>query len=305
MQNPAAQKPVNLLQYLDPATLSSISNLDLIARLVVEGFITGLHKSPFHGFSVEFSQHRPYMSGDSLRFVDWKVYGRTDRFYIKQYEEETNLKNYIILDISKSMQYSSGGISKAQYASYLSAALAFLLIQQRDATGLVLFDDQIRQMLPPRSVYSYLNRIFASIQNAEYGTDTNLSTTLHQVAERLNRRGMVILISDLLDDPDDVLAGLKHFRHNKQEVLVFHIIDEQELNFDFSGEVLFEDMESGQKIKTQANYIRDEYRKHFTGFLDNYKKTLNDNRIDYQLLSTSTPYNIALNEYLLKRKRLF
>jgi len=293
-----------LTKYLQPEVISSLQNLELIARLVVEGYLTGLHKSPFHGFSVEFSQHRPYMAGDSLRFVDWKVFGRTDRYYIKQFEEETNLRSHILLDISMSMQYGSNNkVNKAKYASYLAAALAYLTIQQRDATGLGLFDDTIRQLIPPRSISSHLNVLLNSIDKAQYGNDTNISETLHGVAERINRRGLIILISDLLDEPENILSGLKHFRHNQHEVLVFHIIDRQELDFNFSGDIQFEDLESTEKIKTQPRYIRESYQQKFNEFLNYYKLNFSNNRIDYQQLFTTTPFDIALTEYLLKRKR--
>jgi uncharacterized protein (DUF58 family) len=298
-------KDNKFIKYLQPEVVSTLSSLELIARLVVEGYLTGLHKSPFHGFSVEFSQHRPYMAGDSLRFIDWKVYGRTDRYYIKQYEEETNLRCHILLDISKSMEYGSGRISKAKYASCLAAALSFLMIQQRDATGLVLFDDRIRKILPPKSVLSYLNPILRAIDSVEYGKDTMISPALHQVAEQLKRRGLVIIISDLLDNPEDVLAGLKHFRYDQHEALVFHVIDEQEKNFNFSGDVIFEDIESSEKIKTQPWYIRESYQERFNQFLDYYKHNFSNNRIGYQQLYTNTPFNVALTEYLLKRKKMF
>lgn len=298
-------KDNKFIKYLQPEVVSTLSNLELIARLVVEGYLTGLHKSPFHGFSVEFSQHRPYMAGDSLRFIDWKVYGRTDRYYIKQYEEETNLRCHILLDISKSMEYGSGSVSKAKYASCLAAALSFLMIQQRDATGLVLFDDRIRKILPPKSVFSYLNPILRAIDSVEYGKDTMISPALHQVAEQLKRRGLVILISDLLDNPEDVLAGLKHFRYDQHEALVFHVIDEQEKDFNFSGDVIFEDIESSEKIKTQPWYIRESYQERFNQFLDYYKHNFSNNRIGYQQLYTNTPFNVALTEYLVKRKRMF
>lgn len=298
-------KDNKFIKYLQPEVVSTLSNLELIARLVVEGYLTGLHKSPFHGFSVEFSQHRPYMAGDSLRFIDWKVYGRTDRYYIKQYEEETNLRCHILLDISKSMEYGSGSVSKAKYASCLAAALSFLMIQQRDATGLVLFDDRIRKILPPKSVFSYLNPILRAIDSVEYGKDTMISPALHQVAEQLKRRGLVILISDLLDNPEDVLAGLKHFRYDQHEALVFHVIDEQEKDFNFSGDVIFEDIESNEKIKTQPWYIRESYQERFNQFLDYYKHNFSNNRIGYQQLYTNTPFNVALTEYLVKRKRMF
>jgi uncharacterized protein (DUF58 family) len=298
-------KDNKFIKYLQPEVVSTLSNLELIARLVVEGYLTGLHKSPFHGFSVEFSQHRPYMAGDSLRFIDWKVYGRTDRYYIKQYEEETNLRCHILLDISKSMEYGSGRVSKAKYAACLAAALSFLMIQQRDATGLVLFDDRIRKILPPKSVFSYLNPILSAIDSVEYGKDTMISPVLHQVAEQLKRRGLVIIISDLLDNPEDVLAGLKHFRYDQHEALVFHVIDEQEKDFNFSGDVVFEDIESSEKIKTQPWYIRESYQERFNQFLDYYKHNFSNNRIGYQQLYTNTPFNVALTEYLLKRKRMF
>ena len=190
-------KQVSLLKkYLDPAVLSNVKSLELRAKLVVEGFITGLHKSPFHGFSVEFSQHRPYNPGDNLRYIDWKVFGRTDRYYIKQFEEETNLKAYILLDISKSMTFQSAKVSKIEYAKNLAAALAYLMLLQRDAVGLSLFDSQIRKLLPPRSVTSYLQPILTELDTAEAGKDTDIGAILHTMAERLKRRGLVILISD-------------------------------------------------------------------------------------------------------------
>ena len=294
-----------LLKYLQPEVISSVKNLELVARLVVEGYLTGKHRSPFHGFSVEFSQHRPYMPGDNLRFIDWKVFGRTDRYYIKQFEEETNLRCHILLDVSKSMQYTSDKITKAQYASYLTAGLTYLMLQQRDSTGLVLFDDAIQSIIPARSVISHLNVILQAIDKVEYGSDTNISAALHKVAEQIRKRGLIILISDLLDDPLAILNGLKHFRHNKHEILVFHIIDPKELEFDFSGDVLFEDLESRDKLKTQPRYIQEIYKKKFGEYLDYLKVNFSNNRIDYQQLFTSTPYDKALTEYLLKRKRMF
>lgn len=293
------------LKYLQPEVVTNLKNLEIIARLVVEGYLTGLHRSPFHGFSVEFSQHRPYMAGDGLRFIDWKVYARTDRYYIKQFEEETNLRCQILLDISKSMLYGSSGVTKANYAAYLAAALAFLMIQQRDATGIVLFDETIRKMLPARSTASHLNLLLNAMDSAEYGTDTNISQTLHSVAERIKRRGLIILISDLLDDPQEILNGLKHFRHNKHEVLVFHVLDPQEFDFTFRGDIQFEDMETLEKIKTQPTLIKESYHNQVTEFLNYYRINFSNNRIDYQQLFTDTPFNVALTEYLLKRKRLF
>ena len=297
------EKP-QLTKYLQPEIISSIKNLELIARLVVEGYLTGLHRSPFHGFSVEFSQHRPYMAGDSLRYIDWKVFGRTDRYYIKQFEEETNLKCYILLDISKSMLYGSAAINKNMYAAYLAAALAYLMIQQRDATGLALFHENLQRIIQPKSVRSHLNVLLNEIDNAHYGADTHISEALHKIAEEFNRKGLIILISDLLDDQKKILDGLKHFRHNKHEVLVFHIIDRQEKEFNFSGDIQFEDLESDEKIKTQPGFIRSEYQQKFNEFLQYFKINFSNNRIDYQQLYTDTPYDVALTEFLMKRKRI-
>ena len=292
-------------KYLDPQFLANIGNLELIARSVVEGFITGLHKSPFHGFSVEFAQHRPYMPGDALRFVDWKVYARTDRYYIKQFEEETNLRSYILLDVSSSMAYQSAKVSKWMYASYLASALAYLLLHQRDATGLVLFDDRIRLQMPPRSMGSYLRLMLKHIGQAQMGKDTSVGTVLHQIADQFRRRGLIILISDLLDDPEEILKGLKHFRHDKHEVLVFHILDRQELEFEFNGNVMFKDLESDERVKTQPFFIRQQYRERFRNFLKYYRLETSKNNIDYQQMFTDEPLNIALTKFLSKRRRLF
>jgi uncharacterized protein (DUF58 family) len=291
--------------YLQPEVLSKISNMELRAKLVVEGFITGLHKSPFHGFSVEFSQHRPYNAGDSLRFVDWKVYGRTDRYYIKQYEEETNLKSYILLDVSNSMNYASERISKLDYGKQLGAALTYLMLTQRDAVGMVLFDRIIRKMLPPRSTFSYLQPIIQELDRVKSGEDTRISTVLHQMAEQIKRRGLIIIISDLLDEPEQILSGLRHFRHNRHEVLVFHLLDPQEIQFDFGGDVIFEDMETGEKIKTFPWYIKKEYQAKINQFIAGYQRMCHENRIDYQLITTDLSLDKALMEYLIKRKRLY
>jgi uncharacterized protein (DUF58 family) len=291
--------------YLKPEVLSGLNNLELIARYIVEGYLTGLHKSPFHGFSVEFSQRRPYLPGDDLKYVDWKVYARSGRYYIKQFEEETNLRCHIILDISKSMQYGSGKMKKSDYASYLSAALAYLMINQRDATGLVLFDEAVRKKMPPRTARSYLNQLLLAIDDVQYGNDTRISKVLNEIAEQIERRGLIILISDLFDDPQEVLNGLKNFRFYGHEIIVFHILDPLELIFDFSGDVLFKDLESNEMIKTQPEYIREEYRRRIKDFVDFYKVNLINNKIDYKLLTTDMPFDKALTEYLLKRKKNF
>jgi len=291
-------------EYLKPEILSKINSLELRAKLVVEGFITGLHKSPFHGFSVEFSQHRPYNLGDSLRYIDWKVFGRTDRFYIKQYEEETNLKSFILLDISNSMSFASTKISKLLYGKYLAATLSYLMLLQRDAVGLVLFDEQLRKLMPPRSTSSYLQPLLLELDKCKAGKDTDVGGILHEMAERIKRRGLVILISDLLDDPAKIISGLRHFRHNKHEVLVFHLLDPKERYLDFQGDVIFEDLETGEKIKTYPWYIKREYQDKVEGYINLLKSQCRENQIDYQLLETHFTLDLALMEYLIKRNRL-
>ncbi|MDW7679908.1 MAG: DUF58 domain-containing protein [bacterium] len=291
-------------KYLNPEIISRLKNMQLRARLIVEGFISGLHRSPYHGFSVEFSDYRPYMPGDEIRHIDWKAYGKTNRFYIKRFEEETNLKAYLLLDTSASMGYASHKISKLEYASYLAAALSFLMIGQRDAVGLVRFDQKIRQYLAPRSMPSYLSEILKSLENIRPSEKSESAKTFHEMAERIHRRGLIIVLSDLLDEPDEVLSGLKHFRHKHHEVIVFHILDPMEIHFDFKKNAQFQDLETNEKLATQPWHIRAEYRKLMNAFIDNYKRECRANRIDYMLLESSMNYDRALLEYLIKRKRL-
>ena len=296
--------PTDYKKYLQPEVISRLSRLDLVARLVVEGFITGLHRSPYHGFSVEFSEHRPYMPGDPLRHIDWKVWGRTDRYYVKQFEEETNLRAYLLLDASGSMGYTSGNITKLRYATYLAAALSYLMLLQRDAVGLVTFETKIRSFLPPRSIFSYLHLLLKEMDGLVCKGETRLSDTFHDLAERIKRRGLIIVLSDLLDDPDRVLTSLKHFRHRKHEVIVFHILDPVEKSFAFDKDTLFIDMETGEKIQTQPWHIRSEYRSQIHGFLNHYSRECRQHRMDYISLDTSQPFDIALFNYLAMRKKI-
>jgi len=291
-------------EYLDPKTISRLENLNLIARLVVEGFIIGLHKSPYHGFSVEFAEHRQYMPGDEIKHIDWKLYGKTDRYYVKQFEEETNLKAYIIFDTSRSMGFSSNAITKLQYGSYLGAALTYLMLKQQDAVGLATFDNQIRQMVPPSSRPSYLNVILNQMDHAEVGEDTNIASTLHELADRIKKRGLIILISDLLDEPENVISGLKHFRHRKHEVLVFHIMDPQEINFQYNRQMKFTDMESGENMVAEPRLIQQAYRKEIQKFIKKYRQECLSNHIDYVHLATDQFFDLALTEYLNKRQRM-
>lgn len=291
--------------YLRPEVVSQLDRLDLIARLVVEGFITGLHQSPYHGFSAEFSEYRQYMPGDPLRDLDWKVWGRTDRLFVKQYEEETNLKAYIVLDSSASMAYGSGEITKHRYASLVSAALAHLMLRQRDAVGLVSFDSAVRTFLPPRSVSSHLHTFLKAVDESEpEGTDTDLAETFHELAERIKRRALIIILSDLLDDTDSILNGLKHFRHRNHEVILFHLIDPRERDLAFDRETVFVDLESGARVSTEPWQIAKEYRAEVDARLDYLQRECRENFIDYICLDTNTPFDVALSNYLTKRKRL-
>jgi uncharacterized protein (DUF58 family) len=294
-----------VLQYLDPKVLSKLHGLDLIAKLVVEGFMTGLHKSPYHGFSVEFAEHRQYMPGDPFRHVDWKLYGKSDRFYVKIYEEETNLRAHLLLDISASMGYASPGqLTKFQYASYLAAALAYMMLMQQDAVGLLTFRDKVERLIPPRAARSHLKLLLGELTRAAPASTTDMGTALEQLAERVKRRGFVLLLSDLLDEPKSVMRALNHFRHRQHEVVVFHILDPYEIQFPFRQESGFVDLETGRELLTQPWEIAEEYKRRFEEWSKAYERACLDNRIDYVRLSTDTPYDVALLRYLEKRKRL-
>ncbi len=298
------------LKYLQPNVVSKLANMELRARLVVEGFITGLHKSPYHGFSVEFAEHRQYMPGDEIRRVDWRVYGKTDRFYVKQFEEETNLKSYIVLDTSASMRFSSEvpkskqrRITKIEYASFVAASLSYLMIQQRDAVGLTLFDSTVRKTIPPHATKQHLRRILIELEKIQATESTNSAAALHQLADRISRRGLVIVLSDLLDDPGKVMAALKHFRHNHHEVLVMHILDPLERTFAFGNDAVFKDVETGEVLTTQPYHIQKSYQEAMQKFIEGYKRECRENSIDYLLLDTTTPFDVALLNYLNKRQR--
>ncbi len=291
-------------KYLQPEMVAKLNNLSLRARMVVEGYILGLHKSPYHGFSVEFAEHRAYGPGDEIRHIDWKLFGKTDRYYVKQFEEETNLRTHLLLDTSKSMSYSSGKISKLEYSGYLAAALTYLMLSQQDAVGLVTFDTSINKFIPPRSTPTYLNTILAQLDNLNPGQNTNIGPVLHEMAERIKKRGLIILISDLLDRPESIIEGLKHFRHNKQEVVVFHILDRQEQQFNFSTRTKFRDLETGETITTEPWQIQDSYTNLIAKFQKFYRQHCRDQNIDYISFFTDESLDLALNGYLQKRQRL-
>ncbi len=294
------------MDFLQPEVVARLSRLDLVARLVVEGFITGLHRSPYHGFSVEFAEYRQYMPGDAFRDVDWKLFAKTDRLYIKQYEEETNLKAYLLVDASASMKYGSGDVSKFRYATFSAAALAHLMLKQRDAVGLVAFDAGIRSYLPPRSVGSHLHALLATLDDIKPdGVDTDLAKAFHDLAERIVRRGLVIVLSDLMDDPERLISGLRHFRHRKHEVIVFHILDPRERDLTFSRETRFVDLETGAQVATEPWHIAPDYRAEMDALVDRFRRECRDSLIDYVLVDTSQPFGDVLVNYLAKRKKLF
>ena len=291
-------------RFLDPVVVSKLATMELRARLVVEGFVTGLHRSPYKGFSVEFAEHRQYMPGDPLKHIDWKVYGKTDRFYIKEYEEETNLRGHVLLDASASMAYTSGGISKLEYGRYLAAALIYLMLKQQDSVGLLVFDEAVREFIPPRSNPRQLHLLLSELDRAEPSSETDIGLVLHELARRIRRRGLVILISDLLDDPEDILPGLKHFRHLKHEVIVFHVLDPREVEFGFDADATFRDMETGELMTTEPFSIRRDYVEAVDRWMAHLRRECGESRIDYVPIQTSTPYDRALFSYLEKRKRL-
>lgn len=291
-------------KYLDPAVVSRLKGMDIKARLVVEGFVSGLHRGPYKGFSVEFAEHRQYMPGDPIRYIDWKVYGKTDRFYIKEYEEETNLRAYIIMDGSGSMGYKSNGITKLEYGCYLAASLAYLMLKQQDSVGLLTFDTKPRKYIPPRSVKRHLHVLLKELAHLEAAEETDLGTSLYDLAQRVKRRGLIILISDLLDDEDRVIRGLKLFRHRKHEVIVFHVLDPYEVMFPFEHEVILRDMETGDEVPAVPWEIRREYRGRVASWIDRYRALLRQSGIDYVPIQTSSTFDVALFSYLEKRQRL-
>lgn len=295
---------VNKRKYLRPEIVARLDNMFLRARLVVEGYLIGLHKSPYHGFSVEFAEHRAYGLGDELRHLDWKLYGKTDRYYIKQYEEETNLRSYLLLDVSKSMTYASHTVSKLDYGSYLTAALTYLMLNQRDAVSLTMFDQKTRGYVPPRSTQSHLNSILGKLEHIKPGHDTRIAPTLHELAEKIKKRGLIILISDLLDEPENVLSGLKHFRHRKHEVIVFHLIDPREKELDFSLRTRFRDVETGEHITTEPWQIRKAYREQVEKFQSVYAVEMRRRNIDYVPIQTNQTLDLALTHYLTKRRTI-
>jgi uncharacterized protein (DUF58 family) len=285
--------------YFDPKVLAGISNLYLRARWVVEGMMSGVHRSRSKGFSVEFEEHREYSPGDEIRRIDWKALGKFDRYFIKEYEDETNLRAYLLVDTSGSMDYASDGITKFDYGCTLAASLAYLILRQQDAAGVVTFSDHIESFIPPKAKRDYLLQILHALENRGPAGETNVGKILEEIAGQIKRRGLVVLVSDLLDEPEQILKGLRLFRFKGNDVIVFHLLDPAELSLPFDGNILFEDLEElNLRVVADPRAIRKTYREVVEEFTSRMRQECHDNIIDYQLISTSTPLDKALASYL-------
>jgi uncharacterized protein (DUF58 family) len=295
------------MNYLDPDILSKIKGMELRARLVVEGFLIGVHRSPYHGFSSEFTEHRPYMPGDEIKRIDWKVYGRTDRFYMKQFEEETNLRAYIILDSSKSMDYSSKrrSLTKFEYASYIAASLAWFLVRQKDAVSLTLFNNKIQDYISPSTTRVNLGRILALLDKTKPEGKTRIAAIIEKVSAMIKKKSLCILISDLLDDEEEIISSLRNMRAHNNEVIVFHILDPIETNINLKESAILRDMETGEEISIDPERMKKVYIQEVKKIIDSYKRNLYRERIDYFPLNTRTPLDKALYFSLARRERLW
>jgi uncharacterized protein (DUF58 family) len=289
-------------RFLHPEAIGRISRLDLRARHVVEGFLSGIHRSPYFGQSVEFLQHREYTPGDDLRHVDWKVWAKQDRYYVKQFEEDTNLRAVLLVDVSGSMQYGSGPLSKFEYGATVAASLAYLLLRQQDAVGCVAFDQSIRAKVPQRTRRSHLNSIVQALAASEPAEKTEMLPILRGVAETYPRRGLMILVSDLLVDREGLFKGLKLLRQHDHDVIVFHVMDDEELDFSFSGPTRFEGLELPTHLACNPRALREGYLEALSAYLDQVRRGCAADGVDYVLLRTSQPLDAALAAFLSNRQ---
>jgi uncharacterized protein (DUF58 family) len=289
--------------YLDPRTLASIQGLELRARRIVEGYVSGVHHSPYRGFSIEFAEHREYVPGDDLRYVDWKVFGKTDKVYLKQFETETNLICQLVLDTSESMRYQSAAapLSKLEYAKCVAASLAYLVLQQQDSVGLATFDSQLRTVVRPSSNASHLKQLLHVMEESVAQRKTATGAIFHDLAERLKKRGIVVILSDLFDDVAATLAGLKHLRHRRHEVIVLHILDPAELEFPFDRVTLFKGLEQLPDVLTEPRSLRKAYLQEFGRFTRSLEHGCRNQRIDYVPMRTDHSLERALASYLASR----
>lgn len=289
-------------RFVDPKILSRIGNLELLARTVVEGFINGLHRAPFFGASIDFAEHRGYVPGDDIRRVDWRLYARTDRYYVKQYEADTNTNVSVILDVSKSMQFGSRGIPKIEYGSYVAACLAYLAQRQRDRVGILTFDSDIVTHVPPSA--KHFNVTLHTLDRARAERPGNLAVPLNKMAEHFKRRGILILISDFYEEPDTILEAIKPLKFLGNDLIVFHVLDPAELDFGYEDASSFEDLETGEQVPVVPESLREEYRSLIRAHVDALATKFSEHRIDYTLVNTAEPLDRALFSYLSSRERM-
>jgi uncharacterized protein (DUF58 family) len=290
-------------KFLDPEILAKVPNLEIVAKRLVEGVFVGYHKSPQLGYSVEFVDHRDYVAGDDLRTVDWRVWARKDKYYVKRFEMESQLKATILLDVSKSMDFGEGKLTKLVYGSVLAASLAYLIIHQNDMAGLVTFDQKIRDYIGARGSRSHLRTILHALGNVAPGPSTNVGEICHHLAETIRSRGMIVVISDLLDEPEAVLHGLRHFQHKRHDVIVFHLLDDAELDFDYTEIANFRDVESGGRLAVDPPAFRKTYQERLEKYLAQIRDGCQHSGIEYNLVRTSTPIEKTLSDYITFRAR--
>ncbi|MCK6469058.1 MAG: DUF58 domain-containing protein [Candidatus Brocadia sinica] len=286
----------------DPVTLSKITNMELRAKLLVDGVLTGIHKSPYKGSSIEFLEHKEYSPGNEVKHIDWKVLAKTDKYYIKQFEEETNLKCYIFIDSSGSMGYKSTGISKFEYAATLTASLAYLLLKQSDLVGLISFSDKVLQYIPPRSRLTHLHVLLNALTELKTAGRSDTSAILNEFVEKIGRRSLIIIISDFFDDTKKIIHQLKYFLFKKNEVILFHILDPYELTFPFETITFFESMEDERRILADPKSMKDQYLSEINHFIEQFRQSCFENQIDYWLIDSSTPLDQALIKFLARRE---
>src|SRR6516165_1082211 len=291
-----------MLQF-DPTSLAKYGRLVLIARGLVEGFLTGVHKSPYKGFSVEFAEHRQYYPGDEIRHIDWRAFGKTDRYYIKEYEEETNLRAHLLVDASGSMAYKGAHGSKFEYAQYVAASLAYLMLHQRDAVGLVTHDTRVRKIIKPKASAKHLLHLLRTLEETAPGGETSMAPLWHDLAGQIKRRGLIVILSDCFDQLPALMRALQHFRHQRHEVLLFHILAPEEMEFPFKKWTQFRNLEvAGHKLLVDPQRLRKEYLKNFETFCRELRDQAGQMQIDYLLLRTDEPVERALGIYLTKRQ---
>jgi len=292
-----------LRKYLDTAILAQLQGLELKARLVVEGSLSGMHKSPFKGFSVEFAEHKAYFPGDDIRYIDWKLYGKTEKYFIKQYEEDTNLKSYLLLDTSRSMGFPEKSQTKLEYSIFLAVSMSYLMLAQRDSVGLLTFNNEICDYIPARNDMSHLHYIVNILEKISPANSTSISYALKYLASKIKRRGLIIVISDLVDDQENVLKHLTYLRKMKHEIIVFHIMHPDELNIPYRGTVRFKNMEKPADLTAIPDQIRKSYSKKIRDFINIYQQKCWQENIDYHRIMTDVPVEKAILNYIAGRKK--